>query len=307
MGRLVGGMRHQVGPPSLDDLIARLATAQSGVVGHEQLLALGLSEEQIQRRIVVGRLRPIHRGVYAVGHDALGVRGRRVAALLACGEGAVLSHGTAGDEWNVRPNSSPRIHVSIPSRSGRRRPGITIHRPRRLPAHEVTRHDGLAITTVARTLLDLADVLTLGDLRKAIERADGRKILDVQAVHVVIAEHPGRRIRKLERALALADFAEKRSALESDFLALCKRFGLPRPEVNVSVAGHEVDFFFRQARLVVETDGWKTHGTRRAFEDDRRRDVDYARHGLQHIRLTHDRINDEAADVAGDVSSLLAV
>ena len=300
-------MRHQLGPPSLDDLIARLATQQSGVVGHEQLLALGLSDDAIQRRIALGRLRPVHRGVYAVGHDALGARGRRIAALLACGEGAVLSHGTAADELDIRRSSSPRIHVSIPDRSGRRRPGIVIHRPRRLPAHEVTRHDGLAVTTVARTLLDLADVLTLGALRKAIERADDRNLLDVQAVSVVIAEHPGRRIRKLGRALALADFAEKRSPLESDFLALCKRFGLPRPEVNVMVAGHEVDFFFPDARLVVETDGWETHGTKRAFKDDRRRDVAIAKAGLQHVRLTHDDIACEAERVAGDVSSLLAV
>lgn len=300
-------MRPQLGPPSLDDLIARLATDQSGVVGHEQLLALGLSEEAIKRRLALGRLRRVHRGVYAVGHEALTARGRRIAALLACGAGAVLSHQTAGDEWNIRPNASPRIHVTIPGRSGRRRPGIAIHRPRRLPAHEVTRRDDLAITTVARTLLDLADVLTIGDLRKAIERADQVKVLDVQAVYVVMAEHPGRRAKKLERALAIADFAEKRSPLESDFLALCKRFGLPRPEVNVEVAGHEVDFFFRDAGLVVETDGWETHGTRRAFKGDRRRDVDIAKAGLQHVRFTHDEIADDAARVASDVSSLLAL
>ena len=300
-------MRPQLGPPSLDDLIARLATEQSGVVGHEQLLALGLSDEGIKRRLALGRLRQLHRGVYAVGHEALTARGRRIGALLACGDGAVLSHGTAADHWNIRPTASPLTHVSIRDRSGRRRPGITVHRPRRLPDHEATRHDGIPITTVARTLLDLADVLSVSDLRKAIERADDRKLLDVQALYVVIAEHPGRRIRMLERALHEADFAQKRSSLESDFLALCKRFELPRPEVNVHVAGHEVDFFFRDAGLVVETDGWAVHGTRRAFKDDRRRDVDIAKAGLQHVRFTHDEIADHAARVAGDVSSLLAL
>ena len=300
-------MRTQLGPGSFDERIARLATAQSGVIEHGQLLALGLGEEQIKRRIGLGRLRPIHRGVYAVGHTALTARGRRIAAVLACGAGAVLSHETAADHWNIRPSASPRIHVSIPSRSGRRRPGITIHRPRRLPAHEVALHEGLAITSVARTLLDLADVVGVPQLRRAIERADDLRLLEPQPVDDVLAEHPGRRVRKVERALAQADFGFKRSALESDFLALCKRYDLPRPEVNVQVAGHEVDFLFREQGLVVETDGWTTHRTRRAFEDDRRRDVDLARLGLRHIRLTHDRIAGEAAGVADDLSSLLAL
>lgn len=295
------------GPPSLDARIAELARRQDGVVGHAQLVALGLDRGAIAHRIATGRLHPVHAGVYAVGHTKLSVRGKRIAALLACGEGAVLSHQTAADQWNIRPSSSPRIHVSIPSRSGRRRDRITIHRPRRLPAHEVTRRDGLAITTVARTLLDLTDAVSVADLRRAIERSEDLRLLDARHVERVIAEHPGRRTKKLERALHEADFGFKRSVLESDFLALCKRYGLPRPQVNVEVAGHEVDFFFAEHRLVVETDGWESHRTRRAFEQDRRRDVDYAKLGLQHIRLTHARIAREAADVADDLSSLLAL
>lgn len=277
------------------------------MIGHDQLLDLGLSEEAIQRRIVLGRLRPIHRGVYAVGHSALTARGRRIGALLACGDGAVLSHQTAADHWNIRPTASPRIHVSLTTRSGRRRPGIAIHRPRRLPTHEITRHEGLAVTTVARTLLDLADAVSVADLRKAIERSDDHKLFDGKQIHAVIAEHPGRRTKKLEKALDDADFGFKRSPLESDFLALCRRYGFPRPEVNVQVAGYEVDFFFREHRLVVETDGWTSHGRKRAFEADQVRDVAMAKAGLQHVRFSHDRIATKAEDVANDLSSLLAL
>lgn len=153
--------------------------------------------------------------------------------------------------------------MSLPTRSGRRRPGITIHRPRRLPAHEITRHDGIAITTVARTLLDLADAVGVAELRKAIERSDANKLFDGYQLQAVLAEHPGRRTKKLERALREADFGFKRSTLESDFLALCKRFGLPRPEVNVEIAGHEVDFFFHEQRLVVDRARGGGRGRRR--------------------------------------------
>ena len=295
------------GPPSVDARIAELARRQDGVVGHTQLLALGLDRGAIAHRIATGRLHPIHAGVYAVGHSKLSVRGKRIAALLACGEGAVLSHQTAADEWNIRPSSSPRIHVSLATRSGRRRDGITIHRPRHLPAHEVTRHNDIAITTVARTLLDLADAVSVADLRKAIERSEDLRLLDTRDIERVIRDHNGRRIKKLERALEDADFGFKRSPLESDFLALCKRFGLPRPEVNVQVAGYEVDFFFPEHRLVVETDGWTTHGRRRAFEDDQIRDVAMAKAGLQHVRFSHRRITTQAEGVAQDLSSLLAL
>lgn len=286
--------------------MADLAERQHGVIEHRQLLALGLSATAIRGRVAAGRLHRVHVGVYAVGHRKLTASGRWMAAVLACGPGAVLSHQTAAALWNIRPSSSPALHVTVPTLAGRRRPGIRIHRTRSLPSHDVGRQDGIAVTSVSRTLLDLADVVGSDDLRRALERSEDQRLLDLGDLQAVLAQ-PGRRTKKLERALAQADFGSKRSALESDFLALCKRFGLPRPEVNVMVAGHEVDFLFRDQGLVVETDGWSTHGTRRAFERDRRRDIDLARHGLRHIRLTHDRIAHEAAGVAHDVGSLLAL
>ena len=219
----------------------------------------------------------------------------------------MLSHQTAADHWGIRPSSSPRIHVTITSRNGRRRPGIVIHRPRRVPEDERAVHDGIAVTSVARTLLDLADVVRVSDLRKAVERSEKLRLFDRNAILDVLSEHGGRRTRTLAAALDQADFAHTRSELESDFLALCKRHGLPRPEVNVDVAGQEVDFFFRDHGLVVETDGWLHHRTRRAFEEDRRRDVALAKAGLRHVRLTHARIAREAPIVAGDLSSLLAL
>jgi hypothetical protein len=300
-------MAPQLGPVAVDRVVADLAGRQGGVVEHAQLLGLGLSVAGIKRRVRAGWLHVIHRGVYAVGHTALTARGRRFAAVLACGPEAMVSHQTAGDDWGIRPNTSPRVHVTVTTRAGRARPGIVIHRPRRIPEEERATRGGLAITSVARTLLDLADVVSVPDLRKAVERSEKLRLFDRRDIETVLASHAGRRTRKLRAALDQADFGDTRSGLESDFLALCRAFGLPRPEANVEVAGHTVDFFFRDHRLVVETDGWHDHQTKRAFEDDRRRDVDYAKLGLKHVRLTHERIHAEAADVAGDLSSLLAL
>jgi predicted transcriptional regulator of viral defense system len=175
-----------------DQAVAALAGRQAGVVSHRQLAALGLTASAIDRRIRAGRLHPIHRGVYAVGHRAVGVVGMRWAAVLAVGDGAVVSHATAGAAYDLRRSSSTVIHVTVPGRAGRkRRPGIRVHRPESLLADEVTTLDGLPITTPARTLLDLAAGLRGRPLEAAVA-AERRRLLDFADLHELLARYPRR-------------------------------------------------------------------------------------------------------------------
>jgi very-short-patch-repair endonuclease len=294
----VAGIETSFGPPAADRLIADLADRQHGVVEHGQLIRLGLTAAAIKWRLAHGRLHHLHVGVYAVGHRKLTAAGRRLAAVLACGPGALLSHETAGDVLNIRPSASPKIHVSIPTRSGRKRPGIVIHRPRTLAEDDRMFHDGLPVTSPARTLLDLAGRLDAPSLRKAVERSARHGLLDVSALH-------DRASRKLRQAIADADVGDVRSDLESDFLALCRRHGLPRPEVNVAVGDHVVDFLWPEQRLVVEVDGWEFHKDRASFASDRRRDIDLTLAGLTVARLTHDDVTHAEQDAAARVRALL--
>lgn len=276
----------------LDRRVAALAFRQHGVVEHGQLRRLGLSEAAIKSRLRAGRLHRIHVGVYAVGHTRLTANGRRQAALLACGPGAVLSFQTAADHLNLRPSASPAIHVTVPTTAGKARPGIRLHRTRRLRPQDVTVHEGLAVTSPARTLLDLAGVLDQAALRRAVERAMRVGRYDEHAMRDVI---PGRHVRKLRAALELADPAPFRSDLEADFVALCREHGLPRPEVNVVLHGREVDLLWRRRRVVVELDSWTYHRGRGSFADDRRKSVDLALEGFTVLRFTDDDVGANGA------------
>jgi very-short-patch-repair endonuclease len=281
----------------IDTLIARLAERQHGVVEHNQLLGLGLSQSGIDRRLASGRLHRLHRGVYAVGHRKVTAPGRRMAAVLACGPGAVISHETAADMLNIRPTASPAIHVTVPTTAGRRRPGIKIHRTSTLRAEDVTTVDGIPVTSVSRTLTDLARTLDAASLRKTIERADRLNVLDLNTLP---------RTGRLQQALADAHFGDLRSDLESDFLAVCRAHGIQTPETNVLLLGHTVDFLWREERLVVETDGWEYHHDRAAVRRDHRRDAALAREGFLVLHYTHHEVNHDPATPATEVAGFLA-
>jgi very-short-patch-repair endonuclease len=286
-----------------DRRIADLAHAQHGVVGFQQLLALGIGRGAIEKRVRARRLIPLHVGVYAVGHTRLSAMGRRTAALLACGPGAVLSHHTAGDHLNVRPNASPIIHVTVPTTAGRSQPRIRVHRTRRPREQDVIVHEGLAVTSVARTLLDLSATLEVAQLRKAIERAMRNGTYDHDAMLDLI---PGRPTRKLRAALAQADPADVNSNLESDFLALCREHDLPRPEVNVWLGDRQVDFLWRERRVIVEVDSWKYHRGRYAFGDDRSKDVDLTLEGFTVLRFTDEDVAERPGTTAAKLRPLVA-
>jgi len=220
--------------------------------------------------------------------------------VLACGRGAVLSHQTAADLWNIRPSASPAIHVIVPTTAGRKQPSIRVHRTRSLPAEDVANVDGIPVTTVHRTLTDLARTLDAASLRKTVERANRLRLLDLREIE------RGRRSRRLEKAIADAHLGHVDSDLESDFLALCRAHGIPEPETQALVVGHRVDFLWREERLVVETDGWEYHSGRREFRDDRRRDADLTLHGYAPLRFTYEDVHRDAERTASRVTALLA-
>jgi very-short-patch-repair endonuclease len=295
------------GQSAPDQRIAALASRQQGVVSHGQLLALGLPATAINRRLLVGRLQPIHRGVYAVGHRALAPNARWLAAVLACGPGAVLSHVSAAALWGVRPTSSSRTDVTIASRAGRRqRAGIRVHRVRELRDDERTEVAAIPTTTVARTLLDLASVVAGPALARAVERAEILELFDLTAIEILLERHRGRRgTRALSTAVADAAAAPlTRSDLERRMVALCSAHGIPRPRTNREVLGYEVDFLWPRRKLIAEADSYKYHRSRAAFARDRARDAELTVAGYTTVRFTDTQIATTPAAVAARLREL---
>jgi len=281
-----------------------LAVRQHGVVARRQVLALGISARSIGRRLEAGRLRAVHRGVYAVGHDRLTPHGHLMAGVLACDEGAVLSHKSAARLWGLM--RSRLIPVEVTAVSGRGRSGITVHEGGLAPADRAI-VAGIPVTSIARTLLDLADVGDRRTVGRAFEEADRLGLLEMRAVEDVCARGQGRRgLKPLRHLIAEARAPEPaRTTLEGRVLELCQEYGLPTPETNVTVLGREVDAFWPSHKVMVEADSWSFHRHRAAFEDDRARDAAMQVEGYQVIRLTHRRLSRERAKVAAQLRRLL--
>jgi hypothetical protein len=291
---------------AIDAELARLAGRQHGVVATRQLSALGLARGGVAARARAGRLHRVHRVVYAVGHTVLTVNGRRMAAVLAAGPGAVLSHASAAALWDIRPTSATRIDISVRSAGGRaKRPGLRIHRTPTLQTDEITAHQGIRVTSPARTLLDLASSLPRRALERAPDEAEIRELYDRRALEAVALAHAGEHgARALAEALAQdGDPVLTDSELEEIMLGLCDEQQLERPTPRAWVAGLRVDFLFAASRLVVETDGYRYHRTRRAFERDRERDAILARAGYRTLRFTHRQLTREPALVAETIRS----
>jgi Protein of unknown function (DUF559)/Transcriptional regulator, AbiEi antitoxin len=270
------------------------------VVSRRQLVALGFSARGIEEWVRTGRLLRLHRGVYAVGHDRLRVEGRWLAAVMACGPGAVLSHRDAARLWEIRQSSASMIDVTVPSQNGRiRRRGIRVHRSGRLAAEDVTLRSGIPVTTVARTLLDLADVLDKQGLRRAVTEAEYRNRFDLTSLNAVVDGNPGRRGRKVLEA-ADARRHRTRSPLEDRFLSFIDRWSVEEPASGVWIEGYEVDFVWTRVGLVVELDGAAAHGTRAAVRRDRKKDRVLWRAGFRTMRLTEDAL-DAGEEVLADL------
>jgi very-short-patch-repair endonuclease len=233
-----------------------------------------------------------------VGHTALSPEGRDLAAVLACGPEAVLSHRAAGRRWGLLPFTT-RPEVTAPrSRAGPK--GIVVHRTRCLPPEDRAEVDGIPVTSVARTLVDLADVLNERRLAKAVHEAEVLRLFDLRALERAQAAVPGRWGRhRLARVLAgyRDEPAFTRNDAERAFLELCEQHSLPQPRANAPLHGFEVDFFWPDRNIVVELDGAATHLTRKAFEEDRRRDRALAIKGIQVLRVTWRDLHAGARDL----------
>lgn len=291
-----------------DAVIAGFASRQYGLLAYRQLLAAGVGRGAIEHRIRAGRLIRVQRGVYAVGHVHESALVRRMAAVLTCGHGAVLSHLSALAHWELRGSSAQNIHVTVPRRNGSRsRAGIVVHRSLALPPSETTTHRAIPVTSVARSLLDGAAILAPHAVSRAVERSEIVRLFDLAAVAHALRLHPthpgGARLRS---AIELfGDDEITRSDLEAMMLGICDAHRLPRPLVNHIVEGEEVDFFFREQRLIVETDGRETHLTRAAFERDRARDAHLAVAGYRVVRFTYRQVLRDPSAVAATLRALL--
>ena len=213
---------------------------------------------------------------------------------MACGPGAALSHRDAAALWELRQSNSAYIDVIVPSQSGRRRAGLRIHRSARLRPEEVTVRHGIPVTTVARTLLDLADVLERQALKRVITQAEYLSRFDLIAINAAVKANPGRRGAKLMEAVGRAG-DRTRSKLEDRFLAFLERHEVESPRTGVWIEGYETDFLWAEAHLVVELDGLAAHRTTAAMKGDRRRDRILWRAGFRTMRLTDEDLDDEAA------------
>jgi len=280
-----------------DVRLAKLAARQHGVVSARQLYALGLTRQQVHDRRRAARLHSIHRGVYAVGIPNLTREGRFMAAVLAGGDGAVLSHGSAAWLWGIRDGLLSPVDVTVATSGGRKhRPGIRIHRTRGLL--ESTIHRRIPITTVPRTLIDLAEVLTPRQLERALDEADHLNLLHLPAVYATLAAHSNRAgTARLEQVVQshTPGTTRTRSQPEEAFLAFCRRHRLPQPILNARVCGYVVDALFPEQRVVVEIDPWHTHSDPRAFAADRARDRTLLAAGFRTIRLADGQLDERAA------------
>jgi very-short-patch-repair endonuclease len=282
-------------PVPKDMLIGELAGRQYGVVSRSQMLAMGIGSGAIETRVRRHYLHRLHRGVYAVGHLARVPLAREMAAVLACGADSAVSHRSAAVVWRLlAPGEDEEIDVTVPASGARRRPGLRVHNSTRLSPQDVRRLRGLPVTAPWRTLIDLAGAAPARELELATQEALARRLLNARRLVTELDHYRGRKgLRRLKDLLESdAPRALTRSEAEERFLALVRAAGLPAPEVNVRIHGHEVDFFWREQGLVVEVDGFQFHSSRAAFERDRRRDAHLQTHGLRVVRVTWRQIVD---------------
>ena len=267
--------------------LAELASEQHGVVSRRQLVQLGFGRQAIQRRLTSRRLRRLHPGVYAVGHWALTPASRDLAAVLACGPHALLSHQAAGARLGLLQRGGGPVEVTAP-RGCKPKPGIDVHNTRAIHPDDRYEVDGIPTTSVARTIVDLAAVLTDRRLTAVVNEAEVLRVFDLTKIEQALERRPAPAgTRRLQRILAAYTDPPGYSTSKAErlLLSLCKRHGLPQPS-RVFIQGKELDFFWADARLALEVDGQAFHKTRRAFQEDRRRDRQLAAVGIQVARVT---------------------
>jgi len=287
---------------AIEQAIAVLAGRQHGYVTRSQLIALGLRPDAIDYRARTGRLISVHAGVYAVGHASRMPVALAMAAVLACGDQAALSHGSAAALWGFAKHWGRPFEVTIAG-SERRRPGIKIHRSRVLARRDITRQLGIRVTSPARTVLDFAACFTGRRLSRMVNDALRTPYLHVPDLADVLNRnptHPGTR-----RVLPLVQ-EPTNSPLEDDFLEFARRYGLPKPVTNTYLLGYEIDVLYPRERVIVEVDSHGFHSDRDSFERDRKRDAVMLAAGFITVRITDERMKLEAKEEARRLLAILA-
>lgn len=294
-------------PSGTHSALAHLAERQHGIVSIRQLTGpLGYSEAGVHRAVTAGRLHRLYRGVYAVGHTNLSLYAECLAAVLACGPDALLSHVSAAWLWGLTNTSPLPAAVSTPLHR-RRRPPLRLHEARSLAAGDRALREGIPVTSLPRTFLDLAATVRFEWLEKMIERSEDLELFDLRAVEELLSRTVGHQGHgRLRRAIALYKPSSfTRSSLEKRFLELCLEVGLPQPRTNFVAHGFELDCYWPEHRFAVELDVFETHGTRAAFERDRKRQEDLLLVGIGMTRVTGPRLEREPEDVMRRVALLL--
>jgi very-short-patch-repair endonuclease len=293
--------------PSLvgvDRLIAAVADRQSEIVTRDQLLVLGLGRDGIRWRVKRGLLYPLHLGVYIWGHPSPAPFARALAAVLACGEGALLSHLFAMARWGIGPERQGPIDVTVIGRRVRH-DGIRTHEIRTLDPADIRSFHGMQITSPARTLLDSAPQLTTTELAAAVEQAQVKRLVTHGSLNATLDRAPGRAGTPALRAL-LAEPAFTRSKAERRVAVLLRAAKLPIPAFNHVVAGFEVDAVWRIERVALEFDSYAFHATRAAFERDRRRDAVLTRARYLVLRTTWHELTQQPYALVARIAEALA-
>jgi very-short-patch-repair endonuclease len=291
--------------------IAELADRQYGVVARDQLVRSGLEPGAIGRRVRAGRLHRLYAGVYAVGHHVIPREGRWMAAALASGPEAVLSHWSAAALWAIRPNSRSVIDVTTPQKS--RSSGRIRRHHSPLPPDEVTVEEGIPVTTVPRTIFDLAATESADVVENLLREMEFLELRDRLSLWDLVERYPGRRgVRKVRLALERLEeepVGRKRSRLEERFAPFLRLHRLPLPRFNdwIFVGGKrfQADCHWPDRRQIVELDGWQGHKTKSAFRDDRARDRKLRVAGYSITHITWNQLDDEPEAVASDLRVLL--
>jgi Transcriptional regulator, AbiEi antitoxin len=294
-------MRPLVG--TVEQHLAQIAGSSHGVVTRAELLRAGVTVAQIKRRLRSGVLLREHRGVYRVGHRAPSVEARYLAAVLACGQGALLSGRAAGHLLGVLRGAAPRAEVI--AQAARRVPGVVTRQTRKIDPRDATRWRGIPVTTVARTLVDLAALLPVDELARACHEAGVRHRTTPAQVDAVLARRPNSPGAAKLRQILRGDVRVTLSKLEARFLARLRRAGLPLPQTNRPAGGRRVDCRWAEHRLTVELDSYRYHHTRYAWEQDRRREREAHARGDDFRRYTYGDVFDRPQLMLAELRALL--
>jgi very-short-patch-repair endonuclease len=277
-----------------------LARAQHWVLTRSDLLGLGFGDKAVKHRVATGRLHPVARGIYAVGRREMSPDGRWMAAVLACGDGAVLSHRSATALWGIGYEERGRIDVTVPRSGGFKRPGIKIRRRPNLQERSVTRWRGIPVTDPVQTLIDVATEISEMRLERCVNQADVLDLVDPETLRRELDGHGGELgVKKLATLLDRHTFRLSDSDLEVLFRALVLAAGLPLPLTKHWLLGFETDFFFPDLDLIVETDGLRYHRTPSQQARAAKRDQQHVAAGYKVLRFTHWQIAHAANEVTG--------